>query len=107
MGDRRSNRRLLTILVGLGLCNQAVAADIVRWVDADGVTQFTDPQLAAASATVVHVQPTNAMVVPTGAPQSNSRGPVFTKISRPAKKNKRGWRGYQSGRNSSTRSYRR
>jgi len=92
----------------LALWTQGVAAtEIVRWVDTDGVTQFTDPQFAAAPATVVYVQPANGMVVPSGVPPSQASGPSFTKISMPPKKNKRGWRGYQSSRNRNSRRYRR
>lgn len=106
MGDRRSadgrirGPRALSLAAGLmfaALGTQSVAAgEIVRWVDADGVTQFTDPQLAAAPATVVEVQPANGMAVPSGAPPSNSGRATFIKISKAPKKNKRGWQGYQT-----------
>jgi hypothetical protein len=79
----------------------AVAEEIVRWVDAEGVTHFSDPHLAAAPAKVVEiveVQPTNGMAVPTPLPSSVDGRPSFTKLSMPESKNKRGWRGYQSTR---------
>jgi hypothetical protein len=104
MGDRRSAYRTFRTPRSRGplrmagmffalLCTHAVAAaEIVRWVDANGVTQFTDPQLAAAPATVVQLQSANGMDVPSGAPTRSGRGPSFTKISKAPKKNKRGWR---------------
>ncbi len=117
MGDRKSGyaapRTLRLVgLIGMGLSyplwslfwslfliQGAMAAEIVRWVDADGVVQFTDPQFATTDATVVKVHPANAMVVPSATPQPSKGRPVFTKISRAAKQNKRGWRGYRSQHN--------
>lgn len=99
-GARHTLARAGLTLVAVALAQFAAAGEIVRWVDENGVTQFTDPQLAAAPATTVDVQPANAMVVPTGAPTSTATGPSFTRISKPPKKNKRGWRGYPTKRNS-------
>jgi hypothetical protein len=91
-------------LICLALGAQGVtASEIVRWVDADGITQFTDPQYATSPASVVAVQQANGMVVPTSVGSHNGNGrPSFTRISKAPKKNKRGWRGYQArrGRNS-------
>jgi hypothetical protein len=88
------------MLLAAAFAQFAAAGEIVRWVDENGVTQFTDPQLAAAPATSVDVQPANGMIVPQGAPASTATGPSFTKISKPPKKNKRGWHGYQRNRSS-------
>ena len=105
-GARRTLIRGGLIMLSAAFAQLAAAGEIVRWVDENGVTQFTDPQLAAAPATSVDVQPANGMAVPQGAPASTATGPSFTRISKPPKKNKRGWRGYQMNRNRSSR-YRR
>lgn len=110
MGYRRSYGALVALVVASAAFTAEVAAgEIVRWVDAQGVTQFTDAHLAApaALAEIVDVQPANGMVVPTGAPPSSVGRPSFTKISRPPKKNKRGWRGYQTTRKRNSHSRRR
>ncbi|MDH3641218.1 MAG: DUF4124 domain-containing protein [Gammaproteobacteria bacterium] len=101
MGAHGAQRKLIRgglILLAGGFTQFAAAGEIVRWVDENGITQFTDPQLAAAPATTVEVQPANAMDVPTAAPARTTGRPAFTKISKPPKKNKRGWQGYQTNR---------
>ncbi|MFP6837756.1 MAG: hypothetical protein VB948_16800 [Pseudomonadales bacterium] len=68
----------------------------MRWVDEDGVTQFTDGQFSAGPATVVQVQPANGMVVPISPETHRGGSPAVTRIAMAPKKNKRGWRGYSN-----------
>ena len=89
--------RLLITLWLLALAGtvhaEAKAGQVVRWTDANGVAQFTDPKFAP-TAEVVEIKPANGMDVPT-TPKSNSSGkPNFVKITKPAKNNKRGFRGH-------------
>ena len=73
---------------------------IARWVDADGVTHFGNPQFAPAHAhTSVAVESTNTMVAPV--PSSLNRdqagtGPAVFNLDRSKLTNKRGFRGYHS-----------
>jgi len=112
MGDRNSTYKAFTLsaagLIWLACTAHVAQADeIVRWVDADGVTHFSDPHLAAAPAAVVEVQPANGMAVPMVTAKPSSTRPAFTKLSKPEKKNKRGWRGYQSTLHGNNRGHRR
>jgi hypothetical protein len=70
--------------------HSAVAGEIVRWVDEDGVTQFTDGQFSAGPATVVQVQPANGMVVPISPETHRGGSPTVTRIAMAPKKNTRG-----------------
>ena len=45
------------------------AQGVARWVDANGVTHFGDPQFASATATMIEIGPTNGMDVPSAVPQ--------------------------------------
>ncbi|MGI9328625.1 MAG: DUF4124 domain-containing protein [Pseudomonadales bacterium] len=87
---------LISALLLLGFAANASAADIVRWVDENGVTHFTEKYLAQAPATTVAVHKTNGMDVPDASSvPSSTGGAQFRKISKSPKKNKDGWRGYQ------------
>ncbi len=74
--------------------SEASAGDVVRWVDANGVAQFTDPRFAP-HAPVVHIPPANVMDVPEAPTQRSQGRPNMVKIDKAPKKNKRGWRGHQ------------
>jgi hypothetical protein len=68
--------------------------DIVRWVDENGITQFTDASFAP-TAEAVKIPKANRMDVPKVASASAAARPKFVKISKAPKKNKRGWRGHE------------
>ncbi|MCZ6853614.1 MAG: hypothetical protein O7G86_06825 [Gammaproteobacteria bacterium] len=79
------------------------AEDIARWVDEEGVTHFGNPQFAPGDAdtvTLVDVQPTNGMVVPSVVAETHQRGRVVV-IKKKGKSNPRGWQGYQRKKKSS------
>ena len=91
---------LKTLWVGACLSvvtGMASAAEIVRWVDADGVVHFGDRQAAPVrGAETVSVQRTNSMDVAV-APQVVPQGSVHVaKIERSTVENKRGFRGFNS-----------
>ncbi len=87
---------LTSVVLLLGFAASTNAAEIVRWVDANGVTHFSEKYLAQAPATPVTVQKANGMDVPDASSvPSRSGGAQFRKISKSPKKNKDGWRGYQ------------
>ena len=88
-----TTRTLLGLLL-IGFTTSAYAGQVVRWVDENGVTQFTDPKFAP-NAEVVEIAKANGMDVPQQVKQVRSRGGSFVKINKAAKKNKRGWRGYE------------
>jgi len=70
---------------------------VVTWVDDDGVTHFGNPQFAPSSgADEVRLQPANIMQVPQGAESISVRkgGTRVVTVSKTARKNKRGFRGY-------------
>ncbi len=97
---------LLGTVLLVGLANGAVAAEVVRWVDENGVTHFSERYLAEAPATEVKVSKTNGMDVPdTSALPSRSNGATFRKISKAGKKNKDGWTGYQRRNRNNNRPY--
>ena len=75
---------------------------VVRWVDENGITQFTDASFAP-TAEVVKIPKANGMDVPKSTPASTASRPNFVKISKAPKKNKRGWRGHQGRSHRSTR----
>ena len=89
--------RLLATLWLLALAGtvhaEAKAGEVVRWTDENGVAQFTDPKFAP-TAEVVEIKPANGMDVPSAPKTSSSGKPNFVKISKPAKNNKRGFRGH-------------
>jgi hypothetical protein len=73
----------------------AAGADVVSWVDADGVTHFGDRMFAPAEHAVVDVKPVNGMEPASyGVAQRSQRGPAVVNLSRTHIKNKRGFRGY-------------
>ena len=77
------------------LVSSAWAADIAHWVDRDGVTHFGDPQFAPpGEATLITVNPANGMLKPEPGPVYPNGSPRMLKITKAAKQNKRGWRGY-------------
>ena len=93
MGSRECTTLLLTALVLV----QAVSAEasVSRWVDGEGRTHFGDTAIAPVSAEIVNIEPANHMDVPSShgaASSSAGQGPSWTLISRPAKRNKKGWR---------------
>lgn len=71
---------------------------IARWVDAEGVTHFGNPQFAPPqSHSTVAVEPTNTMAVPPRLKSDPARtGPTVFTLDRSKFKNKRGFRGYHS-----------
>lgn len=90
-------RRLCLTGMLLLVSGSAWASEVYRWVDANGVTQFSDARQAPAQADPVRIQATNGMDVPDASSISRSKSrPGFRKISRAAKKNKDGWRGHYS-----------
>ena len=78
------------------------AGQVVRWVDENGITQFTDPSFAP-TAEVVQIPRTNGMDVPKDISGDRSARPNFVKIAKAPKKNKRGWRGHEGRRGSNSR----
>ncbi len=70
------------------------AQEVARWVDADGVTHFGDPQFASATATMIKIGPTNGMDVPSAVPQLSHGRPRFYQIKKAPKVNKGGFRGH-------------
>lgn len=84
------------------------AQDIARWVDAEGVTHFGNPQFAPGDSrevTLVDVQPANHMVVPEVSTAPSAHGRVVV-IKKKGKSNPRGWQGYQKNKNQSNRANR-
>jgi len=71
---------------------------IARWVDADGVTHFGNPQFAPPqSHSTVAVNPTNTMAVPAKVVRDpDGAGPAVFTLDRSKFTNKRGFRGYHS-----------
>lgn len=99
-------------ILGAGLLvaasGMASAGEVVRWVDADGTTHFTDRALAQGNAQTVEVGAANGMDVPDASSvRSRQSRPSFIKISKAAKKNKDGWTGYQRRNRYNGRRYRR
>lgn len=86
---------LLTVCVALGGAT-AQAGEIARWVDADGVTHFGNPQFAPDQAVPVQVTPANRMDVPESLPASATRrgGPSVVVLEKEANRQTRGWRGH-------------
>jgi hypothetical protein len=76
----------------------AAEAVIARWVDADGVTHFSNPQFAPPQAhSTVTVEPTNSMAVPAQVTHDPAGdGPAVFTLDRSKFENKRGFRGYHS-----------
>ena len=82
-------------------CGSAHAAEVVKWVDEDGVTHFGNPQFAPpAEGETVSLQPANGMAVPDTSrlPAAKRSGRQVVTLKKPEKKNRRGWRGYRSQR---------
>lgn len=80
-----SIRRLLALTILLS-APVASAETIARWVDAQGITHFGDPQFAPADAGRVEVAPTNGMAVPERVPGRSASGPRWSLISRAPRK---------------------
>lgn len=82
-----------------GLATTAVAQDIVRWTDEQGVVHFGNAYLAPRAAEPVELRATNGMDVPQGSPNARQRGNggAMRLVQRKRVKNKDGWRGF-SGR---------
>lgn len=95
-------RRLLVTGVLLAATQTAMATDVYRWVDDNGVTHFSDAALAHSHAEAQKVGAANAMDVPDASSLNEPRRKAsFRKISKAGKKNKDGWRGYQRNNNRS------
>lgn len=72
-------------------------ADIVRWVDAKGVTHFGNRMFAPPDHAPVTVAPTNGMEPAYHSGQQARRGgPAVVNLSRTRMENKRGFRGFAS-----------
>jgi len=86
---------IITLL--LSLAATVCADDIVTWVDADGVTHFTNARLAPGDAEPVAVAPANGMAVPEDVPgaRARSRGPTAGIIEKPSNRETIGFRGHQ------------
>ena len=82
--------------------SSAHGAEVVRWVDADGVTHFTDPQFATVDAETVEVLPTNGMEAPPDIYYGRNGKPKFFKIKmkRKSVNNSKAWSGYSKPRRS-------
>lgn len=87
------------LVIVLGAQGAVAAEAVARWVDADGITHFSDRQFAPAHADVQRVDSANGMASPpgTGTDVSRADGPVWTLISLPPKHNPNGWRGKGEG----------
>lgn len=89
-------RKLLIAGVLLTAAQTALATEVYRWVDENGVTHFTEAAFANSNAQRQRVASANGMDVPDASSLDNGPGrPSFTKISKAGKKNKDGWRGHQ------------
>ncbi len=76
-----------TLALFLLLALQPVSAEsIARWVDADGVTHFGNPQFAPAGAKMVEVAPTNGMAVPENVPSRQASTTRWSLITRAPRK---------------------
>ena len=98
MGSRALTALMLAALTLAALIlAPAASADgsVSRWVDGEGRTHFGDTAIAPVTAQLVNIGPANHMDVPSShgsASSSAGQGPTWTLISRPAKRNKKGWR---------------
>lgn len=73
----------------------AFAGDIARWVDADGVTHFGNPQFGPRNAEPVHVEPANGMVAPTPITTTRAGGrPSVVVLEKQPNRDLVGWRGH-------------
>ena len=86
--------RAALALVLLTTTSLTCAGEVVRWIDDEGIVQFTDPSYAP-HAQLVEIPRANGMSVPEGAPQAREGRASFVKIAKAPKRNKRGWRGYR------------
>ena len=88
---------LFASLLMLLTASSASADDIVRWVDAEGVTHFGNRMFAPPEHSTVTVEPTNGMVPAYyNSQQPRRNGPAVVNLSRPRVENQRGFRGYAS-----------
>lgn len=98
---------LLIVAAASAAALPAIGAEVVRWVDADGVTHFGERQFAPSEHTPVDIAPANGMVpaqYPGGRTES---GPTVIHLERPSMENKRGFRGFDNRPSRSQREYRR
>lgn len=104
---------LILLVIGLSALTSSVHANtnsVVTWVDDDGVTHFGNPQFAPSSgANEVQLQRANGMQVPKGAESISVRkgGSRVVTLNKAARKNKRGFRGYNARPKNRSRSRRR
>lgn len=104
-------RQVCCLVFGLVLASASfnvLGSEIARWVDADGITHFGNPQFAPPQAyEAVYVEPTNGMTAPQApVTRITSTGPAVVTLERPRMRNKAGFRGY-SNRPSATQNRRR
>jgi hypothetical protein len=80
----------------LSFASAAHGDAVVRWVDANGVTHFGNPQFAPPDAAPVDLEPANGMDVPEYVENSRGDGPNVVTLKYKTVENKRGWRGFES-----------
>ncbi len=94
------SRKLLFLLACSTLClaPSAFAGDVVKWVDANGVTHFGNAQFAPREgAERIELQEANGMDVPDLRVLDRTQTPRELNgvvVKRQQTKNPRGWRGY-------------
>lgn len=94
---RKASCVFACLMILFAASSASAGADIVRWVDAKGVTHFGNRMLAPPDHTTVQVKPTNGMVPAYHSGQQARRGgPAVVNLSRTRMENKRGFRGFAS-----------
>jgi|GEM_PF-2367543 len=88
---------ILFVIAGIVLASSAKAGEVLKWVDANGVTHFGDRNAAPDSgAAVIKLKKANGMVAPdTAVLNQGANSAQLVTIQRPEVENKRGWRGYE------------
>jgi hypothetical protein len=88
---------ILFVIAGIVLASSAKAGEVLKWVDANGVTHFGDRNAAPDSgADLIKLQKANGMVAPdTAVLDQDATTAQHVTLNRPQVQNKRGWRGYQ------------
>lgn len=88
---------ILFVIAGIVLASSAKAGEVLKWVDANGLTHFGDRNAAPDSgARVIRLQKANGMVAPdTGILDYDTNTAQHVTLQRQVVQNKRGWRGYE------------